>query len=411
MQPDRDSRLHEIFDRYGRPFYLYDERIIAGQAAALLEGFGQFEFLYSIKTNPFPPVVRSIMSRGFGADAASEREVMLAHLMGVPRDKILYSAPGKTRSDIEGAWGKCVIIADSYNELELLDAVAREKNATARVGLRINPDFSMLGDKGMSGKFGVDEESLAGRSGFLRGLANVEIVGLHVHVRSQVLDEEVLYGYYDRIFRLALRCRDALGWKIGFINFGGGLGVAYSSANDRPLNIPGLGGKCSGLVEKYRELLGARLIIETGRFLVCHAGEYVTPVVDVKESRGVKYLVVRNGLNGFIRPAVAELLHAAAGDALAGFSAEPLFTVRDAFDIRVVGRAGGPAEKVSVVGNLCTAADIVAAGVMLPPAEPGDLIAVSKAGSYAYSLSPLLFSSHPIPLQALVAEDGSLVLE
>lgn len=398
-------RIREIHEQCRGPFYLYDESVVGERLDALLRAFPSYEFLYSVKANPFPPLARFIFGRGAGADAASAAEVELAAGMGLAPGRILYSSPGKTRDDIERAHDKAVIVADSLNELRLLDRFADERGIRLSVGARINPDFTMTGDKGASGKFGIDEDAFLAAGNPLRTAKNLRFAGLHVHVRSQVLDESLLRAYYGRVFNLAAKCSEAFGHAPEFVNFGGGLGIPYSPVTDRALDIPALGAACERLRESHPGFSGVRLCVETGRFPTCDAGWYVTPVVDVKESRGVKYVVVRNGLNGFLRPVVSELIAAARHGDCAGFAAEPLFTVRDAFALSLNGKSGNE-EKVTVVGNLCTAADVLASGIMLPRAEVGDLLVVSKAGSYAYPLSPTQFSSHAPPRQVYIAANG-----
>ena len=402
-----DNRIKQIIEKLSAneegSFYVYDKETIDCKASELVQAFAGYEFLYSIKTNPFADVVKHIFAKGFGADAASAAEVDLATRLGAPVEKIFYSTPGKTRKDIESVLEKCTIIADSYEELKLLDTIAKEKGMHLPVGIRINPDFSMFGEEGMSSKFGIDEETLKENKEVLAGCSALSIVGIHVHLRSQVLDIDVLLRYYRKIFAHAAQCKSELGWKLSFINFGGGLGIAYATGQDKPLDITSLGDKCRQMAREFDELSSTRLLIETGRYLVCEAGSYVTPVVDCKQSRGTKYLVVQNGLNGFMRPALARLLANATSGALSNFSAEPLFTGTDAFDFTIIGRGvDKQLEKVTVVGSLCTGTDILAEGIMLAKAEIGDYLVVSKAGSYAYTLSPLLFSSQAVPKQFLV---------
>ena len=196
-----------------------------------------------------------------------------------------------------------------------------------------------------------------------------------------------------------------------FINFGGGLGIVYSLLNDRPLDIQLLSDECEELVQRFKDKINARLIIETGRFIVCEAGQYVTHIVDIKESRGVKYLIVENGLNGFLRPSIAELLTAYTpqGSKLQG--CEPIFTVRDAFEFTILEREKSFLEKVTIVGNLCTSADIMAKDVALPKTDIGDTLVVSRAGSYSYTLTPVLFASHPLPLQFYVKASGEICID
>ncbi|WP_232364202.1 type III PLP-dependent enzyme domain-containing protein [Desulforapulum autotrophicum] len=394
--------------QYDGSFYIYDEKKISSQIQILLENFPQFEFLYSIKTNPFPPIVKFVASKGFGADAASAQEVITGQKAGMPYEKILYSSPGKTSKDIERTIDKAMIIADSYNELVLINSVAQQKNIHKKVGLRINIDFSMDGEKGTSSKFGVDENTLVKQKEFLNGFSNIKIVGIHVHLRCQILDHGKICRYYERIIELGLFCKETLGWEMEFINLGGGLGIVYSLINDTPLDIEKLSCDCQGLIQRFNDKLKVRLIIETGRFITCEAGRYVTRIVDIKESLGTKYLIVEKGLNGFSRPSIAELLMDYTPENSNLKASEPLFTTKDAFEFIIPEGDTFDHEKVSIVGSLCTATDILVKDAMLPKAKIGDIVIVSKAGSYSYSLSPILFSSFCLPFQFYLNSDGEI---
>ncbi|MGL5329016.1 MAG: hypothetical protein ACRDD7_07085 [Peptostreptococcaceae bacterium] len=402
------STIKNLMSKYDRPFYVYNEEVINKQINTLFKKFPNFEFIYSIKANPYTPVVNFIASQGVGADAASSEEVFISSRAGLCADKILYSAAGKTRRDISRTIDKCIIIADSYNELVIINEIAKEKNISVEVGLRINPDYNMDIGKGESTKFGVDEETLLANKEFLANLTNISIVGIHVHIRSQVLDHYKLFKYYETVFNLALYCKDTMKWNLKFINFGGGIGLAYSKENDLPLDLDSLSENCDLLLEKFKSELNVRLIIETGRFLVCDCGQYVSHIVDIKESRGTKYLIVENGLNGFLRPSIVSLVNAYT-DCDNPKSYEPFFTTKDAFEFNIIGCENSDLEKVDLVGNLCAATDILAKDIMLPKANIGDIVTLSKAGSYAYSLSPLLFTSHPLPLQVYVSRDDEVI--
>ncbi|WML34410.1 hypothetical protein [Clostridium sp. OS1-26] len=405
--------IKKLMTQYGESFYIYDESVISRQVKTLSENFPQFEFLYSVKTNPFAPIVNFVASKGFGADAASAEEVIIGQKAGIPYEKILYSTPGKTRKDIEKTINKAIIIADSYNELLLINDVAKQKNIHIKVGLRINADFSMDdGDgKGASSKFGVDENTLFNQKDFFDSLSNIKIVGIHVHLRSQVLEHRKLYKYYEKIFDLAVYCKEKLEWDIEFINFGGGLGIVYSLVNDAPLNIDKLSYECKELVQRFKDKINARLIVETGRFVICEAGLYVTRIADIKESMGTKYLIVEKGLNGFLRTSIAELLMDYIPEINKMKASEPLFTTKDAFEFFIPEGDESSLEKVSIVGSLCTSTDIMVKDSMLPKAHIGDLVIVSKAGSYSYSLSPILFASHSLPLQFYMNQNYKILID
>src|SRR5699024_5529874 len=244
---------------------------------------------------------------------------------------------------------KALIIADSYNELLLINDIAKENHAHVKVGLRINMNFTMDGGSGISSQFGVDESTLVENKGLFNSLTNVKISGIHVHLRSQVLDYKKLYNYYEKIFELASYCIDELGWEMDFVNFGGGIGIVYSPRNDKELDIEKLGQKNQELIQRFKDKINARLIIETGRFVICEAGNYVTPIVDIKESMGRKYIIVQKGLNGFLRPAIKELFLDYASEDNLGKGSEPFYTTKDAFEFLIPDGDKSIQEKVTVV--------------------------------------------------------------
>ena len=308
------------FLQQNAPCYLYEEALIKERCRALSEAMPEVDFLYSVKANPFMPVLKTIAAQGFGADAASANEVLLAQQAGIPGDRIYYSAPGKTLQDMQKVWGKCTIIADSLSELDRLEQCAAAKKEQAAVGIRVNPNFSMNDTAAVSSKFGIDEEQLKAAN---LCFPHLKIIGIHVHLRSQILDADLLCGYYQNCYMLAERMSGLNGVDIQFINFGSGIGTVYDSADEKPLALEKIGRTLQTLSAKNRNDLRAKFILETGRFVVCNAGTYYTRIIDRKVSCGKTYLVVQNAMNGFLRPAIAELLRQKVG-AFPGNGQEPL---------------------------------------------------------------------------------------
>lgn len=195
-------------------FYLYDEDCIISSVNTLKENFPQVEFLYSVKCNPNRHILHSVFSNGFGADAASLGEVLLANKAGLPKDEIYYSAPGKTIWDIENAISRSVLIADSIDEIKRIQLVASQAGITVNIGVRINPDFSFCGNCGQPSKFGIDEEQIVE---FMKNndCKNVKITGIHVHLRSQALNAKLLSDYYKKILGLAEKFQSSGSLNIG----------------------------------------------------------------------------------------------------------------------------------------------------------------------------------------------------
>lgn len=403
MMLDREFIL-KLAEKY-ESFYLYDGRTVLDSIAALGSSFEGVRFLYSAKANPHPSVLRCIFDEGFGLDAASMGEVTMGVKLGLAPEDIYYSAPGKSMNDLDAALEKCVIIADSAAELERIQYLAARHGVKAEAGVRINPNFTFDGEGGVSCKFGIDEDEALKKLAEWDKLKNLHICGIHVHSRSQELDTQRLCDYYGRMFELAVRCQKTLGRQLHFVNMGSGIGIPYA-ATDSAVDLKKLGAHMNKLCKEYAaELPEARIFIETGRFVSGRAGVYVTHVNDVKTSLGKKYVILANTLNGFVRPSIAQMVERASDAA----PCEPLYTGPDAFGFAPL-TDETETEIVTVCGNLCTGADVIAQDTELPKLKTGDVFVLTNAGSYAAVLTPMQFASLTPPVQIFAAPDGRLTV-
>jgi diaminopimelate decarboxylase len=352
-------------------------------------------------------LLKTAFSQGFGADAASLGEVILAQKYGLPKNQIYYSAPGKSKEDISEAMDISVIVADSISEILRIQELAQEKGIVAEIGIRLNPDFTFNSSYGLPSKFGIDAKTVLENASLLKGLSNIKIIGIHVHSRSQELDAEVLKKYYENMFALAKSIQEKLSISVQFINLGSGLGIPYS-LHDKPLDTELLGKAVSELINVFKENLPqVDIFIETGRFAVGKSGVYATKVLDKKTSYGKTFVILNNTLNGFIRPSLARLIENYSQDANPEGS-EPLFTSVDAFDFIALNDECEQ-ETVTLVGNLCTATDIIAKDILMPKLEIDDVVVITNAGSYAASISPMQFSSLVPPAQLFLSKNGEVI--
>lgn len=384
-------------ERYGYPLYVYKETDIDNQINILKEALPDFEIFYSVKANPNSFICQFIKSKGLGVDTASANEVLKAVDLEFSPNKIIYSSPGKTEEDIIRTMDKCTIIADSYNELIKINEIGKTRNEKIEVGLRINPYYSIGANNaleimgGTSSKFGVDEETLIDNKNFINELKNIDITGIHVYIGSQILDYKTIYNNFKHIFRVAEFCITEMEWNISFIDFGGGFGIPYLP-HEKPLDLEVLKHMLSKLVyeQKVVKKEKVRFIVESGRFIVTNSGCFLTKIVDIKISRGKKFLIVQGGMNGFFRPVFLNLLH-------------PITLPLKQKDCKK--------EVVSVVGNLCTPIDILAEDILLPKAEIGDILCIDKAGSYGYSMSLKEFISHNQSKEIYITREGQFMTE
>jgi diaminopimelate decarboxylase len=269
--------------RYGS-FFLLSEQKIADRARQLKKDFPNAEFLYSIRTDPAPGIVRCILHQGFGAAASSLNEVMLAHNLGVHPRRILYSAPGKSRRDIEEALDISTVVADSEQEIELIGQIAEARNTAAVIGLRINPDFTFTSGTGVPSKLGIDAALAMDKLPEWKSKHNIRLAGIQVSVREQMPDTEMLAKYYERVFTLAESFEEKAGDALDFLDPGCVIGVSCGTS-DRPPDTAEAGLCEKEFADRFAEKSpGTRILLETGSHILENCGRFVTKVMDRKES-------------------------------------------------------------------------------------------------------------------------------
>lgn len=402
--------MEKILQEQGKKydsFYLYDQQIILDSINNLKNNFRGIDFLYSVKSNPHSLVLDTIFSKGIGSDSASLNEVLISKEKGLSKEKIYFSAPGKSRKSIEKAIDISVIIADSLSEIELIDEIGKKKKISVNIGVRINPNFSFTQDIGSPSKFGIDEDNFVENINLLKSKKNIKITGIHVHVKSQELKCENLIRYYKNMFALSEKIQNLLGYDLEFINLGSGIGITYS-LNDVPIDISNLAKETLKIIDKYKDRFKkTKIFIETGRYLVGKSGIYVSKVLDKKVSHGKTYIILTNTLNGFIKPSISKMVTKYEKDNPASY--EPLFTCEDSFELKTL-KKDISKEKVNLVGNLCTAIDVIAQDIDFPILEKDDLVIMTNAGAYSAVISPMQFSSQEKPVELFLNTKKEILL-
>ena len=383
-------RLVEIVEDLGcTPVYVYSRDVISRRIQALKTRLPpQVRLHYAVKANPMPEVVNHVATLVDGLDVASGRELSTALLSGMQPADISFAGPGKSQWELtESLAAGITLNVESETEFERIVRISRTLNKAANVALRINPDFELRasGVKASGGAqpFGVDAETAPG---LLEKIAasDAKFAGFQIFSGSQTLRAEALIEVQAKTFALARQLSQHTGLPVGKLNIGGGFGIPYFPG-DAPLALTPVIENLNALLAQYRkEFATTEVILELGRYLVGEAGLYVTRILDRKVSRGTTYLITDGGLNHHL---------AASGN----FGQ----AVRRNYPVTIGNRLGEPAEKVSVVGPLCTPLDILAKNMDLPRADIGDLVVVFQSGAYGYTASPLNFLSHPEPKEYL----------
>ena len=384
------TRLAEVAGQ--TPLFVYDRAVMAHKVAALRAQLPPgISLHYAIKANPMPAVVGHMRGLVEGFDVASGREMHVALNAGMPAREISFAGPAKREPELRTAVAAGITLnVESFTELERIAAAARALNTEAHVALRVNPAFELKGAGmkmgGSPRQFGVDEADAG--AWFIRARAlDVNVRGLHIFGGSQNLDPDAIAECQQATLALAADLIAGNGIAPDFVNFGGGLGVPYFTG-EKPLDLALVGERLGAPVAAFRARYPeVELVMELGRYLVAESGLYVTRVVDIKDSQGLRFAMTDGGLH-----------HHLANSGNFGQ------VIRKDFPVCVANKAdAAPADFAQrVVGPLCTPLDIVSDKVPLPPLGIGDLVTVFQSGAYGYTASPRDFLSHPDAIQLVV---------
>ncbi len=384
--------LTQLAARVGdTPFYAYDRAVLlrrVGELRAILPPAVKLH--YAMKANPFPPLVAEMARRVDGIDVASAGELKVALDAVAHPAEISFAGPGKRADELRQAVAAGILVnVESLREIALLDEISQTLGLPARVAVRVNPDFELKASGMKMGggpkQFGIDAETVPAALAEIarRGLA---FEGFHLFAGSQNLKAEAIIEAQQKSYELALRLAQHAPLPVRVLNLGGGFGIPYFPGEAR-LDLAPIGANLAMLTDRARtELPDATLVIELGRFLVGEAGIFVTRVLDRKLSRGQVFLVCDGGLNHHL---------AASGN----FGQ----VIRKNYPVAIGNKmAAAEKEPVTVVGPLCTPLDLLADRMMLPRAEPGDLVVIFQSGAYGASASPQAFLGHPPVKEVLV---------
>lgn len=382
----------------GEPAFIYDRSAIDARVAALRAALPkETRLAYSLKANPFPPLVGHLTRQLDGADVTSYAELCTALNAGVAPAAIMFAGPAKTDHDIAAAVALGVgICAEGGREIRRIAAIAAGQGRRARVLLRINPDFTLSGASmrmgGAPTQFGIDVGDLAAIWPLFEDPA-IGFAGIHIYWGSQCLSEAAIEEAQRKSAELILSLAHRFPDAPEILNLGGGFGIPYGE-RDRPLDLALVGANFAPqrarLAERFPD---AAIFLELGRYLVGEAGSYVATVVDRKTSHGVEFVVTDGGMHHFL---------AASGNLGQKIRRNyPVTLIPAGRDVKDPGPSANLVE-YEIVGALCTPIDLLAHKMAGPEIEIGDLIAVRCAGAYGRSASPVDFLSHPHPREFLV---------
>ncbi len=367
-----ETSLAALAAAVGTPFYCYSAATLRRHMRVFRDAFAGTDALiaYSVKANSNLSVLELMAAEGAGADVVSGGELRRALEAGVAPSKIVFSGVGKTREEMALALAAGIhqFNVESEPELIALDETARSTGAVAPIAFRVNPDVAAGGNEKIStgkaeDKFGVPYTGAREIYARAAALKNVKVVGVDVHIGSQITDLGPFERAFARVGDLVQALR-ADGHGILRLDLGGGLGVPYGDP-DAEIQNPPSPEDYAAMVRRVTAPLGVTLILEPGRAIAANAGVLVARVLYVKKGERRDFLILDAGMNDLIRPALYDAFH----------------------EIAAVEPRKGALREYDVVGPVCETGDRFARARALPPMAAGDLVALMSAGAYGAVLS------------------------
>jgi diaminopimelate decarboxylase len=377
--------LRMIAEAVGTPTYVYSR-------AALLENYAAYDtafaghphvIAYAMKANPNLSVLATLAHAGAGTDVLSGGELFRALRAGVPPKRITFAGVGKTQEEMTEALKADILMfnVESAAELALLDRVAQELGTRAPVAFRVNPDVDpqthpYISTGLRSAKFGIPIAQAPDEYENARRRAGIEVVGVHMHIGSQLTKVAPVADALARVVDL-VRTLQSQGIPVRLLDVGGGLGIRYRDEE------PATPREYAEVVLAAVRGLGVTLILEPGRSIVGNAGLLLTRVLYNKQTPNKRFVVVDAAMNDLIRPSLYNAYH----------------EILPARDLR-----SGPQRPADVVGPICESGDFLAKDRALPEVSEGDLLAVMSAGAYGFAMASN-YNARPRAAEVLV--DGS----
>ncbi len=381
--------VKDIAAQVGTPFYLYSHATLKRHMEAFSSAFASIPHIvcYSIKANSNLAVLKTFVSLGAGFDMVSGGELFRAQQVGCDPQKIVYSGVGKTELEIEAALNAGILMfnVESPQELETIDRVAGRLGKKAGIAIRVNPDVDPQTHPYIStgmkqAKFGINITQALADYRRAAAMPNLEVIGVDCHIGSQLTKLSPFIDAIKKIRELVESLQEE-GFAIKYLDLGGGLGITYD--DEEP---PTPADYAKAIIEATKGL-DVTLIFEPGRMMVGNAGILAAKVLYVKEGEAKNFVIVDAAMNDLARPALYGSYQG----------------------IEPIDRSTSERMIADVVGPICESGDFLAQDREIPVFKQGDLLAVSSAGAYGFTMASN-YNSRPRTPEVMVKGNRVLVI-
>ncbi len=390
--PFDKSKIESIIESHPTPFHLYDEKAMRENARRLVKAFSWnqgFKEYFAIKATPNPFILKILRNEGFGVDASSLPELVLADRVGFKAEEIMFSSNDTPAEEYEKARKLNATI--NLDDISHIPFLAEHGGIPEIISVRYNPgnlrEGSFIMGKPKEAKYGFTKDQVFTGLGQLKQLG-AKRFGLHTFIASNELNPQYFIDTAEMMFSLAIEVKEKLGIRVEFINLSGGIGIPYKPESE-PVDILHVGNGIRGMYEKLLipgGLHPVSIFLECGRFITGAYGYLVSRVLHIKDTYK-KFAGLDASMANLMRPAMYGAYH----------------------HITVLGKEDAPRDTVyDVVGSLCEPIDKFAIDRPLPELAPGDIIVIHDTGAHGHSMG-FNYNAKLRSGELLLRENGDVV--
>ena len=366
--------------KFNTPTYCYSAKKLKNNIINFKKQFNKFNPLicFAVKANPNINILREIKKLNLGADVVSAGELMMALKAGINPEKIVFSGVGKTKSELEYAIGKKILLINTESKSEILEIekIAKTKKRVVNIGIRLNPNtdaktLSQISTGKKENKFGVDQKMFLHLVNQIKNSKNLKLKCLSVHIGSQILNDKP----YQKMLTTIDKTIKKSNYNFEYIDLGGGMGIDYEHKNKK-LNLR----KYYQSIKKFLVKKNSKIIFEPGRSIVGNTAILISKVIYIKEGYKKDFIILDAAMNDLIRPALYGAKH----------------------KIIALQKTKKISKKIyEFVGPICENTDKFLTIKNFQKLKEKDLIAICDVGAYGTSLASN-YNLRPKPIEILL---------
>lgn len=385
-----DIKLIDIVNEYKTPFYIYSKNNILEKIKTFKEVFSDIDDLliaYAVKAENNLSILKLMAQEGIGADVVSIGEILKYIKAGGNAKNVVFSGVGKTEEEIKKAIELEIrrFNIESIPEAVRINTIAKELKKTVKCSIRINPNVDAHTHEkittGVHGnKFGISIKTIKENADFLKGLNNIEIDSLSMHIGSQILDPAPLNKAITVMKGLIEEVK-SIGFNIKAVDIGGGYGVRYDKSSNG-FDFEKFKKESINLLKDMK----LSITTEPGRYFIAEAGALIMKVEYVKEEWGKKYIILNGGMNDYIRAAMYDAHNEI---------------------VPLIKRDGK--EQYQFVGPICESSDVFANDRECTTIEAGDYVALIDSGAYGFSMASN-YNSRTLISQVMIDKNNHYII-